>query len=307
VETREAFMKAMVATGYGDLEKLEMRQLPDPAIGNGQVRVRIAAASINPIDWKLLSGHARDRRELTFPAVLGRDASGEVLEVGKGVENLKVGDAVLGLTWGTYAEQVVSEESDWAKAPPGLDLKDAAAIPLVGLTGAQLIERLSLQKGHRILVTGAVGGVGRSAVYTAKKSGAAVFAGVRRTQKAEAQGLGAEGVVAIDDDGEIAKLPQFDFMADTVGGPTLAKLLGYLKADGTLGSVLGEPPAAKERGVKVVAIRTQPDSRLLGALAVGVAQGKLVIPVSRRFPLSQGREAMGLARGGGLSKVLLLP
>jgi NADPH:quinone reductase-like Zn-dependent oxidoreductase len=149
--------------------------------------------------------------------------------------------------------------------------------------------------------------VGRSAVYTAKKSGATVFAGVRGAQKAQAGSLGADGVAALDDDGEIAKLPPFDFIADTVGGPTLAKLLACLKPGGTVGSVVGEPPAAKERGVRVVAMRTQPDSRLLGALALGVAQGKLVIPVSRRFPLSQGREAIALARGGGLGKVLLLP
>jgi NADPH:quinone reductase-like Zn-dependent oxidoreductase len=300
-------MKALVAKGYGDVEQLELRELPDPTVGDGEIRVRVAAASINPIDWKLLSGHARDRRELTFPSVLGRDASGEVLEVGRGVKDLRVGDQVLGLTWGTYAEQVASEQSAWAKAPPGLDLKDAAAIPLVGLTGSQLVERLSPKKAERILVTGAVGGVGRSAVYTAKRNGATVLAGVRGAQKAQAGSLGADAVVAIDDDGEIAKLPPLDFIADTVGGPTLLKLLGHLKPGGALGSVLGEPAAAKERGVRVVAIRTQPDSALLGALALGAAQGKLFIPVSRRFPLSQGREAIALARGGGLGKVLLFP
>jgi NADPH:quinone reductase-like Zn-dependent oxidoreductase len=300
-------MKALVVTGYGDLDRLEIRELPNPIVAAGQVRVRIAAASINPIDWKLLSGHARDRRELTFPAVLGRDASGEVLEVGKGVTDFKVGDRVLGLTWGTYAEQVVAEASAWAKAPAGLEFADAAALPLVGLTGAQLIERLSLKTGNLILVTGAVGGVGRSAVYTAKGKGATVLAGVRGAQKAQAGSLGADAVVAIDDDGDIAKLPPLDFIADTVGGPTLPKLLAHLKPDGALGSVLGEPPAAKERGVKVVAIRTQPDSTLLGALALGAAHGKLLIPVSRRFLLSQGREAIALARGGGLGKVLLLP
>src|ERR1700722_15697725 len=103
-------MKALVATDYGDVEKLELRDLPEPSVGEGQVRVNVAAASLNPIDWKLRAGQRRAVMPLQFPAVLGRDASGEVVEVGPGVKGLRVGDRVLGLAWGTFAEQVVAAE-----------------------------------------------------------------------------------------------------------------------------------------------------------------------------------------------------
>jgi NADPH:quinone reductase-like Zn-dependent oxidoreductase len=300
-------MKALVATDYGDVDKLEFRDMPNPSLGEGQVRVKVTAAGLNPIDWKLLTGQRRAMMPLQFPAVLGRDASGEVLEVGAGVKGLRPGDKVLGLAWGTFAEQVVAAEDAWAKLPAHLDPIEAAAVPLVVLTGAQLVDLLPIKKGETVLVTGAVGSVGRTAVFVAKSRGASVWAGVRTQQKSQAQSLGVEAVVAIDDDAEIAKLPQFAHVADTVGGATIAKLLPHMKKGGTLGSVLGEPPGAKEQGVKVAALLSKPNSGQLAQLAQAVAEGKLTIPVARRFPLAQGAEAIRFAREGSPGKVLLIP
>ena len=156
-------------------------------------------------------------------------------------------------------------------------------------------------------MTGAVGGVGRAAVYVARKLGARVIAGVRAKQKAEAQTLGAEQVVALDDDGEISRLPQLDAVADTVGGATIEKLLPKIRKGGTIGSVVGEPAGAKERGLEVRAMLAHPDSKRLRELAEAVARGELEIPIERTFPLMQAAQAQKLAEKGGVGKVLLVP
>lgn len=300
-------MKAVVLIGYGDLDRLELREVPDPKPGAGQVRVKVAAASINPVDWKIRSGAFR-MAEMKFPAILGRDVSGIVMEVGPGVTRLRAGDKVLGLVNGGYAGQVGAREDDLARVPEGLDLVDAAALPLVVLTGAQLVEEATQPKrGETLLVTGAAGGVGRTAVYAAKRLGARVIAGVRARQRREALSLGADEVAAIDDEQEIAALPRLDAIADTVGGETLARLLPKVRAGGTIGSVVGEPAAAKGRDVRVRAWMAHPDAKRLRELAEAAARGELRIPIEKRFPLAQAREAQKLAERGGVGKILLVP
>jgi len=301
-------MKAIVLKGYGGVEQLEQRDIPEPKPGAGEVRVKVTAASVNPIDWKLRSGEARAMMPLEFPAVLGRDVAGEVVEVGPGVTALKPGDKVMGLVQRGYAEQVVAKADAFARVPAGLELRDAAALPLVLLTGAQLIdEAVRPKKGDTVLVTGALGSVGRAAVHVARERGARVIAGVRAKQKGEAAELGADQVVAIDDEAEIAALPHLDAIADTVGHETIARLLSHLKPGGTLGSVLGEPPAAKGKPITVRAFMAHPDAKRLGELAAAVASGGLKIPIAKRLPLAQAAEAQRLAeRGGSGGKVLLL-
>src|SRR4051794_27200545 len=110
-------MKALIATGYGDVDTLTVADVAEPQIGPGDVKVRVYAASINPIDWKLLSGQARMLMELQFPAILGRDASGEVLEAGANVKSVRPGDQVLGFASRTFAERVVAPENAWARVP----------------------------------------------------------------------------------------------------------------------------------------------------------------------------------------------
>src|SRR5919109_3534937 len=299
-------MKAVVLKEYGDVDKLELRDVPDPQPGPGEVKIKVAATSINPIDWKLRSGAARQLMPLQFPAVLGRDVSGEVVETGPGVSAFKRGDKVLGFVQHAYAEQVVAKADAIAKLPAGLDLRDAAALPLVSLTGTELIEEAVQPKpGDLVLVTGAVGSVGRSAVFAAKRLGAHVVARVRAPQKAEAERLGAEQVVAIDDDAEIGALPELDAIADTVGGATIAKLLSKLRKGGTLGSVVGEPAAAKGRDIRVRSIVAHPDARRLEELANAAARGELRIPIGARFPISQVREAHRMAEHGAAGKILL--
>jgi|HubBroStandDraft_6_1064221.scaffolds.fasta_scaffold228534_2 NADPH:quinone reductase-like Zn-dependent oxidoreductase len=299
-------MRAVLLTDYGDVDKLELRDVPEPKTGPGDVKVRVAGASVNPIDWKLRSGSARARMPLELPAILGRDASGEVVEVGPGVTAFRVGDRVLGLVLGAFAEYVVAKEEAWAPMAASLDVVDAAALPLVSLTGSQLVDdAVKVRAGDVVLVTGALGSVGRAAVFTAITRGAKVWAGVRGTQKVEATKLGVEGVAALDDDAEVDRLPKLDAIADTVGGPTTQKLLGKVKGGGTVGSVVGEPTGAKERGLVVRAFMAHPDRKRLSEMAQAAAEGKLVVPIATRMPLAAIREAQRLGEKGAGGKIVL--
>jgi NADPH:quinone reductase-like Zn-dependent oxidoreductase len=300
-------MKAVVLTGYGDVEKLELREVPEPKAGANQIKVRMAGAGINPVDWKLRSGMLKAVMPLELPAVLGRDVSGEVVEVGAGVTAFKVGARVMGLVNQGYAEFVVAPADAWAEVPAKIDLVDAAALPLVLETGGQLIdEAVGPREGNVILVTGAVGSVGRVAVFVAKARGARVWAGVRGSQRAEAAKLGADAIVALDDDAEVAKLPQLDGIADTVGGATVKKLLDKVKSGGTIGSVVGEPAGAKDRGLVVRAMLTHSDATRLARLAQAVADGKLTLPIAKKLPLAQAREGQALAEKSAQGKVILV-
>jgi len=300
-------MKAVVLIAYGGVDKLEVREVPDVKAGPNEIRVRMAGASINPIDWKLRSGAYHAMMPLTFPAILGRDASGVVVEIGFGVTAFKLGERVMGLVKGGYAEFVVAATDAWTEVPAKMDLVDAGALPLVLLTGAQLVdEALGSRAGDVVLVTGAVGSVGRAAVFAAKARGAEVWAGVRRAQVWNAAKLGAEGVVALDDETDIDKLSQVDSIADTVGGETIQRLIVKVRPGGVIGSVVGEPARAKERGLIVRGLWAHTDSTRLAELARAVADGTLVIPIANRFPLSQAREAQELAEKGAGGKVILM-
>jgi len=299
-------MKAVLLTAYGDVDRLQLRDVPEPNAGPNQIKVRMAGASINPIDWKLRSGAYHAFMPIELPTILGRDASGTVVAVGPGVTTFAVGDHVMGRVNATYAEFVVGGVDAWTAVPPKMDLTDAGAYPLVLLTGAQLVEdAIHPTRGEQLLVTGATGSSGRTAVFAAKAAGARVVAGVRAVHKAEAAKLGADLVVALDDENEIARLPTLDAIADTVGGETTQRLLGKLKSGGTIGSIVGEPKGARERGFAVKAIMAHADAKRLAQLAGAIADGKLAIPIARRFPLGEAAEAQRFAERGAGGKVLL--
>ncbi|MCP3168537.1 NADP-dependent oxidoreductase [Myxococcus qinghaiensis] len=300
-------MKAVVLKAYGDVENLVVQEMPEPKVGPGEVKVRVTAASINPVDWKIRRGDMKDAMPMTFPAILGRDVSGEVVEVGQGVKDFKQGDRVMGVVSSGYAQTVVAPVDVWAKVPDALELKDAAALPLVTLTGVQLIEeQMKVAKGATVLITGAVGAVGRAALFAAKARGAKVWAGVRTTQLEEARKLGADGVVALDDPKDVAKLPTLDAVADTVGGEAVAVVLDKVKRGGIVGSVVGPPKGAKEKGLEVRSFHSHPDGRRLAQLGESVAKGELFIPIGKTFKMDEAKEAQKHAEKGGSGKVLLV-
>jgi NADPH:quinone reductase-like Zn-dependent oxidoreductase len=143
-------------------------------------------------------------------------------------------------------------------------------------------------------------------VFAARARGPQVWAGVRRTQKQDAAQLGVDHIVALDDDRELDALPQFDAIADTIGGDTMQKLLSHVRRGGTIGSVLGKPPGAEERGLVVRAVFTHPDPVRLAELGRAVAERRLVIPIARRFPLAQVRAAHQFAERAAGGKVILV-
>jgi NADPH:quinone reductase-like Zn-dependent oxidoreductase len=303
-------MKAVVLHEYGGPEKLKFEDnVPDPQINGDTVLIAAAAASVNPIDWKLRSGMRRKDSPLSFPAILGRDVSGVVRAVGANVKHFKPGDRVLALSWATYAELVAVDDEDVTHLPDGVDLADAAAIPLVSLTGDQLVRlATNVQKGQVVLVTGALGGVGRAAVHTAKKMGAQVIAGVRGKELDDASALGVSDVLAIDDDKAIEKFRLVDAIADTVGGEVAAKLIAKVKQNGSFGytAVLPENAAAQNPAVKITRVFTKPDPSKVREFADDVRDGKFVLPIGRRMPLCDAAEAHVLGEKGGIGKILLL-
>ena len=219
---------------------------------------------------------------MSFPAILGRDVSGVVAAVGANVEHFKSGDRVLALSNATYAGLVAVDDSDVTHLPDGVNLADAAAIPLIALTGDQLVRfATNVQKGQVVLVTGALGSVGRAAVHTAKKMGAQVIAGVRARELNDARSLGVSDVLPIDDDEAITNFRLLDGIADTIGGEVAAKLIAKMKPGGCFGytAELPESAAAKNPAVKISRVRAHPDPSKVREFADNVRDGKFVLPI----------------------------
>ena len=300
-------MKAVVVHKYGGPEVLKFEDYPDPVPGAGEVLVRVAAASVNPLDYKRRAGLTDDYYPIHFPGLIGVDMAGTVVKIGPEVEGFSVGDQVFSMADNTYAELCVVSAAILAKVPKGLDLIQAAALPLVTITGNQLLSATGIKAGQTVLVAGAVGNVGRSAVFTAKERGATVIAGVLKRQVDEARTAGADQAVATDDDTAIANLPPLDAVADTVDGRTAEKLIAKVKPGGVFATVLRAPQnAAKYPEVKVAPVFSKFDRKTLEFMAGAVRDGKLVIPISETMPLRQAAEAQAAAEKGVAGKILLV-
>jgi NADPH:quinone reductase-like Zn-dependent oxidoreductase len=204
---------------------------------------------------------------------------------------------------------VAVSDSDLTHLPDGLDLIDAAAIPLISLTGEQLVRLAAkVQNGQTVLVTGALGSVGRAAVHAAKKLGAHVIAGVRKKSLKDAESLGSAAVVAIDDDDAIASLELLDAIADTVGGDVASKLFKKVKPGGSFGyaSVVPEEMAALNPTVTITRVFAKPDPAKVREFADDLRDGKFILPISHRLPLSSAAKAHALGEKGGGGKIVLV-
>ncbi len=213
----------------------------------------------------------------------------------------------MGLVDHSYAELLTAKADDLTKIPEGLKPAEAGAIPLVVETGAQLME-LGVQpkSGETVLRDlGALGSVGRTALFVAKQHGAHVIAGVRLKQKMDAASLGADQVVALDEETDLKTLPDLDAIADTVGGETIARLVPKLKKQGRLASVVGKPPGTENIDVRPIVAKPNPDR--LFELAKDVSEGKLRIPIACRMSLGDIRKAHETAEKGVNGKILLTP
>lgn len=302
-------MKAVVIHEYGKPSVLKYEDFADPKPGAGEVLVRVEAVSLNPVDWKIRSGAIKERMPVEFPAILGRDVAGVVREVGEGVTGFEQGDRVFALAMHTYAELCVVKAAELAKIPEGLEMTTAAAVPLVSATGDQLMrEGSKAQAVQTILLTGALGSVGRMALYAAKEIGAKVIAGVRKKQIEEALAQGAVAAIDIADDDEIAKLGIVDAVADTVGGPLANKLIAKVRPGGNYGSVATAPSnAVLHPTVTVTRLMAHPDANTYVHYGEAIRAHKLELPIDRMMALSDAAKAHAEAEQGGIpGKIILL-
>src|SRR3954469_14667894 len=300
-------MRAVVVHEYGGPEVLKFEEYPDPTAGPGEVVVRLAATSVNPIDCQRRAGLTKDFYPMKFPSLIGVDAAGTVVTIGPGVEEFSIGDRVFAIAEGTYAEMCVMKAAALAKIPEGLDLIEAAALPLVTTTGYQLMGGTEIKAGETVLVIGAAGSVGRSAVFSAKARGATVIGAVLKRQFDEAKTVGADQVIATDDETAIANLHPVDAVADTVGGKTAEEAIARVKPAGVYASVVGSTRnSAHYPSVKIVTVYSTFERKTLETMTEAVREGSLVIPIRAKLPLSEAGAAHAAAEKGGAGKILLL-
>jgi NADPH:quinone reductase-like Zn-dependent oxidoreductase len=298
-------MKAVQINSYGGVEVLEVvKDIPKPTAGSGQVLVKVEAASINPFDWKLRAGYAKDYLPLQFPVTMGGDFAGVVEGIGPlaggGVAGYVVGDEVYGQAAsygggsGSFAEFATASIGKIAKKPKNIDFIRAASLPLVGVSAVQALEdHIKLKKGQKILIHGGAGGIGSIAIQFAKALGAYVATIVSGDDLEFARGLGADEVIDYGSRAFEKILSDFDAVFDTVGGDVANRSFLVLKKGGVIVSMQGQPSVelAKKYGVVAIGQNTDGNKGKLDRICELVEGGKIKPQVAKVFALTDVRDA----------------
>ncbi|MDE3157609.1 MAG: NADP-dependent oxidoreductase [Acidobacteriota bacterium] len=291
-------MKAVAMHAYGGPEvlKYEDAARPDPA--TGEVLVRVHAAAVNPVDWKVRAGHLRGFLNYSLPLIPGWDLSGVVEATGAGVTDWKQGDAVYARPDlrrnGAYAEYIAVRASELGHKPRSIDHVQASAIPLACLTAWQaLFDAGGLKAGQRVLIHAAAGGVGTFAVQLAKWKGAHVVGTASERNHAFLRELGADEVIDYTKTNFEEVVRDVDVVLDTLAGQTRDRSWNVLKKDGILVSILGQPSPddAAQRGVRAAGVFVEPNQAQLGEIAKLVDSGKLRPIIETVMPLAQAARA----------------
>lgn len=296
-------MKAIALQQYGSSEELRLIDLPDPKVAPGEVLVRVKAAGVNPVDWKLAAGYLDPIMEVRFPLISGWDAAGVVERVGLDAGEFAVGDEVFGYVrkdWaqsGTYAELVSAPVRTLARKPAGLTWEQAAGAPLAGLTAYQTIKRVGLGAGETVLIHAAAGGVGSLAVQIAVALGARVIGTASERNHGFLRELGAEPVTY--GDGLADRVRELapdgvDAALDFVGEGAVDVSQQLLHRRDRVASITDGEVAAK--GGHYVWVR--PDAAGLTALAELADAKKLKVAVEHVLPLAEAAEAWRLSQAG---------
>ena len=289
-------MQAVVMHQTGGPEVLRYEEAERPEPGDGEVLIRVRAASVNAIDWKYRRGLVQKQ----LPVVLGNDVSGTI-EVSR-AEGFAEGDEVFGFAaTGGYAEYAGPAATLIAKKPAEVSHEQAAAIPVAGLTAWQaLFDRGGLERGQTVLVAGAAGGVGHFAVQFAKLAGARVIGTGSSRNRDFVLGLGAEEYVDYTQQDVAAAVSGVDVAFDTVGGETTAGLLPTVREGGVLVTIAGAPPeeAARERGVRTELLVMSPSSDHLTRVAELIAGGDVRVEIAEVIPLADVQRAHELSESG---------
>jgi NADPH:quinone reductase-like Zn-dependent oxidoreductase len=308
-------MRAIRQDRLGGPEVLELRELPRPEPGPTEVLVKVAAAGVNPVDYKT---RARGSMLGEPPFTVGWDVAGTVAELGRGVTRFAVGDRVFGMPWfpreaGAYAEFVTAPSRQFAATPTELDDIAAAALPLASLTAWQaLVDTARIGSGSRVLIGAAAGGVGHLAVQIAKAAGAHVI-GTARAHHHELLGqLGADELIDYTTERVTDRVSNLDVVLDLVGGDAARELLPVVRDGGMLITVPSGSEVdsiQKEAGsrVAVTGILVEPDRLGIEEVARLAGEGRLRPTVARVFPLAEAAQAHALLeqRGGPGGKLVL--
>ncbi len=276
-------------------QPLQLEEIPQPTPGQDEVLVRVHASSVNPIDGIIAAGHMQAMYQV--PMTLGTDFAGEVVAVGSAINHVQPGDAVYGMSLqrGAFAEYAAVNASGVARKPQSLDYVQAAAVPLTALSAWQTLFNLArLQRGERVLIHGAAGGIGAFAVQMAKEAGAYVIGSDIAEKGNFLRELGTDQV--IDAMGERFEdvVGHVDVVLDLVGRDLVERSLAILQPGGRYVTTIGDPPQeeAKARGIEAHTTFTQPTVEELNQIAELLDAGKLTVFVSRTFPLAEINEAM---------------
>ncbi len=308
-------MKAAQIKEYGENVIAINENAEKPGITAEQVLVEVYASGLNPVDWKIREGYLQKMAPLHFPATLGSDFSGKIIEVGEGVKSFKKGDEVygsaiaLGEGSGALAEFAVASAKTIALKPGKTDYIQAAALPLAGVSALQaLTEHINLQKGQKLLIQGGGGGIGSIAIQIAKHLGAYVAATVSAKDAEYVRELGADEVIDYKNEDFATIVKEYDAVFDMVGGETYAKSFQVLKKGGILVSMVEQPnqELMKKYEVKAEGQYTQINAEKLNKLSELVDTGIVKVHIDKIFPLEQAGEALlYLQKGHPRGKVVV--
>jgi NADPH:quinone reductase-like Zn-dependent oxidoreductase len=304
-------MKAVYIERHGGPEELKYGDLPDPVAAPGEVVVDIHAASVNGADWKVRAGGSYQPAH--FPHILGRDFSGVVGSLGDGVTDLRIGDAVFGVSEANrescYAEKVAIRAAIVAPKPDSLSHVEAAAVALVGLTAVVSIEgTLQLRTGETILIQGGAGGVAAFAIQLAKHIGARVIATASPANLAYVRSLGADEVIDYTTQDFTRLVSGCDAVFETVGGDVALRSFAVLKPGGRAAFIASGPqaPASPRADVQSLRPKVGRERRHLARIAALVGSGAVQVPPITTFPLAQAAEAVKVSEGRHLRGKLVL-
>lgn len=297
-------MKALTYTEFGGLDRFALTERDEPHNGPDTLVVRVVAAGINPVDYKVREGYLRGLIDTQLPAVPGWDVAGVVEKTGLDTPEFAVGDAVLAyaradvVQHGSIAEFMPVPVRTATRKPDGVSFEQAAALPLTGLTALQSLERAGVSAEQTVLIHGAAGGVGSFAVQLATRRGARVVGTASERNHDYLRSLGAEPIAYGDGlvDAARALAPDgFDVIVDYAGGTSLDSVPALLASGGTVVSI-ADPRARTEFGGHYVWVR--PDAAQLAELAALVADGSLRVEIAATYPLDQAADAYAALEEG---------
>ena len=322
-------MIAAFIEGYGRNRVLRVGNLPSPKPGPSDILVRVHAASVNPVDFKLRDGKLRLLRRYRFPLILGHDCAGEVVQIGENVTRFKVGDRIFSRPGngriGTFAEFIAIAQSEAALMPPNLNYHEAASLPLVGLTSWQaLVDTANLQPRQKVLIHAGSGGIGTFAIQLAKHIGAEVWTTTSGKNLEFVKSLGADHAINYQDEDFEKRVNNLDVVFDTLGGDSLDRSFAITRPNGWVVSIAGSPDYrnAEEMGLdmlrslllRVVGLRVNSRARRAGVnyrfifmkplgeelaqIAALISEGVIKPVVDRIFPISECQSAIEYSASG---------